>query len=78
MMRDEVRIDGQRPETDRVGGGPPPAATVSVHELHGDEGGQGDPGERTTALVTFSGEIDLGTAPALGETVPSRTTEAGA
>lgn len=46
---------------------PPAAATVSFQELAEDE----PPG----ALVSFVGEIDLGTAPALGETVLRRTIE---
>ncbi|GAA3394807.1 STAS domain-containing protein [Cryptosporangium minutisporangium] len=79
MMRDEVRIDGQRPEIDCAGAGlPPAAATVAVSELHGDDRQPDDPPEQVVTLVAFAGEIDLGTAPALGETVPSRTTDAAA
>ncbi|SHM21882.1 STAS domain-containing protein [Cryptosporangium aurantiacum] len=71
-MKDEVRVDGERPEFVPHGDGPPPAAaTVSVQN-------QGDADREAFALVTFVGEIDLGTAPALGDTVLRGTTEATA
>jgi anti-anti-sigma factor len=68
---DEVRVDGPRPDSVRSSAGAPPAAaTVSVQPLAADEGAE-PPG----ALVSFVGEIDLGTAPTLGEVVLSRTAE---
>ena len=63
--------EARRSDTVRVDGGPPPtAATVSVQELGAD-----DRGEPPGALVSFVGEIDLGTAPALGETVLQQTAQ---
>lgn len=58
MTGDEVRVEGA----------PPAAATVSIQELNEDERA-----ELPGALVSFVGEIDLGTAPALGETVLRHT-----
>ena len=63
MTGDEIRVEGRRRDV----GAPPAAASVSVQTLNWDE--------FPWALVSFVGEIDLGTAPALGATVLGHTTE---